>query len=213
MLARRCAERRAMQAFFFCFVQRTVLADVFIDPPAQTPSVVANPICGGGWGRHPPAQMAIYAGTRVLADAVFASTNRFWPSGPYALALCALRNQPPPAPSPLPCCICAPCSLARGTSSAAAPRDLLCCTWKRPALRAAAPAVQLCAPPCASPFRAPPPEAIIDRCHASWRCVPWCLRSLGLARRTRQIAAATFRPQVRQSCCVSAVQALLVFTF
>ena len=49
--------------------------------------------------------------------------------------------------------------LARGTSSAAAPHDLLCCTWKRPALRAAAPAAQPCAPPCVSPSRAPPPGA------------------------------------------------------
>ena len=90
--------------------------------------------------------------------------------------------------------------LARGISSAAAPRDLLCCTWKRPTLRAASPSAQPWAPPCASPSRAPPPGAIIDRSHASWRCVPWCLRSLGLARRTGQTAAATFRLQVRRSC-------------
>ena len=40
---------------FFCFLQRTVLADVAIDPPAQNPYVMA--------GRRLPAQMAICAGT------------------------------------------------------------------------------------------------------------------------------------------------------
>jgi len=207
--------RAAGRAGFFFLFRTTNCAGRRLYRPAS-----AKPISGGGCLSRPPAQPH-------LCSRVGIHQHRW----PFVLAHECWRALYTPAQIVFSLVALRPC-FVRLVKPAAASAFSLALLHLRPLLarerhqqrrrtprppllhvEATSPAVQPCAPPCVPPSRAPPPGAIIDRCHASWRYVPWFLRSLGLARRTRQIAAATFHPPVGQSCCVLAVQALLVSTF